>query len=220
MPQTFLRSATNRPVRYSAKWRRSGLVAIADEGRATPLSSAGTLNALYAQLSPSNVINGTYFFDVTSGSSGSYSAGPGYDLVTGLGSPHANQLIPDLRGASGMGGVHSDAGSTAPPPLQVVAVPLGDDGQQRTGLPVGLTAGPKQELAWAAAVGVLGQPPATANSAQPAGTPAAESLPRTDSFPSTLTFVLPATQRGHADDSESWPARRNARRELPEDAEG
>src|SRR5689334_8553635 len=24
MPQTFLRSATNRPVRYSAKWRRCG----------------------------------------------------------------------------------------------------------------------------------------------------------------------------------------------------
>ena len=35
------------------------------------------------------------FHDETSGYNG-YSAGPGYDLVTGLGSPVANQLIPAL----------------------------------------------------------------------------------------------------------------------------
>ena len=37
---------------------------------------------------------------VTSGSNG-YSAGPGYNLVTGLGSPVANLLIPDLVAYAG-----------------------------------------------------------------------------------------------------------------------
>ena len=38
------------------------------------------------------------FHDITSGSSGQFSAGPGYDLVTGRGSPVANVLIPALDG--------------------------------------------------------------------------------------------------------------------------
>ena len=37
------------------------------------------------------------FHDITSGSNG-YSAGNGYDLVTGVGSPKANNLVPDLAG--------------------------------------------------------------------------------------------------------------------------
>jgi hypothetical protein len=37
------------------------------------------------------------FHDITSGSNG-YSAGPGYDFATGLGSPRADSLIPDLVG--------------------------------------------------------------------------------------------------------------------------
>ena len=35
------------------------------------------------------------FHDITSGSNG-YNAGPGYDLVTGMGSPVANLMVPDL----------------------------------------------------------------------------------------------------------------------------
>jgi hypothetical protein len=70
----------------------AGLIAIADQGLALagqgPLSTAQTLAGLYSL--PSND-----FHDETSGYNG-YSAGPGYDLVTGLGSPVANQLIPDL----------------------------------------------------------------------------------------------------------------------------
>ncbi len=76
----------------------SALIAIADERRATPLDTATVLKSLYAQLSRRDKINGTYFHDVTSGSSGLYSAAAGYDLVTGLGSPRANKLIPYLRG--------------------------------------------------------------------------------------------------------------------------
>jgi streptogramin lyase len=77
----------------------AALVAIADQGRVQPLSSSSTLQALYALLSSSNTINTTYLHDVTSGSSGTYSAAPGYDLVTGLGTPKADTLIPYLRAA-------------------------------------------------------------------------------------------------------------------------
>ncbi|HTU18297.1 MAG TPA: hypothetical protein VMG10_09590 [Gemmataceae bacterium] len=38
----------------------------------------------------------TNFHDITSGSNGTYSAGPGYDLVTGLGSPIANLVVNSL----------------------------------------------------------------------------------------------------------------------------
>ncbi|MGA2033654.1 MAG: choice-of-anchor Q domain-containing protein, partial [Thermoguttaceae bacterium] len=73
-------------------------VAIADQGRAIPeLSLDGpsqTLPALYA-LSAGN------YHDITTGSSDgspNYSAAPGYDLVTGLGTPAANMLVPQLAG--------------------------------------------------------------------------------------------------------------------------
>jgi hypothetical protein len=78
----------------------AALIAIADQGRSKPLSSADTLNGLYALLSSGNTINRNYFHDITRGSSGTYSAAPGYDLVTGLGSPLANRLVPYLRGIS------------------------------------------------------------------------------------------------------------------------
>jgi hypothetical protein len=48
-----------------------------------------TLPALY-QLPSSD------FHDITSGTAGSFSAGPGYDLVTGLGSPYANLVVGGL----------------------------------------------------------------------------------------------------------------------------
>jgi streptogramin lyase len=102
----------------------AALVAIADQGRATPLSSVGTLNALYALLSNTNTINATYLHDITSGSSGTYAAGPGYDLVTGLGTPRADTLIPYLRGAA-PGGVRPNiTGGNPAGPTAIKAVPL------------------------------------------------------------------------------------------------
>jgi hypothetical protein len=69
----------------------SGLIAIADQGLA--LNKVGSLSN--AQISlyklPSSDFNA-----ITTGSSGANKAGPGYDLVTGLGSPKANLLIPAL----------------------------------------------------------------------------------------------------------------------------
>src|SRR3984957_3982873 len=70
----------------------AALLAIADQGLALngkpAMSTATALAGLYSLPSYD-------FHDETSGYNG-YAAGPGYDLVTGLGSPVANQLIPDL----------------------------------------------------------------------------------------------------------------------------
>ncbi|HTU16895.1 MAG TPA: hypothetical protein VMG10_02435, partial [Gemmataceae bacterium] len=74
----------------------AALVAIADQGRAldgedTLDGGSQTLPAIY-QLPQSD------FHDITSGSNGTYSAGPGYDLVTGRGSPIANLVVAGLVG--------------------------------------------------------------------------------------------------------------------------
>jgi hypothetical protein len=74
-----------------AMW--AGLIAIADQGRAyyglpTLDGATGTLPILYD-------LPSSDFHDITTGNNG-YAAGPGYDLVTGLGSPIANLLVPDL----------------------------------------------------------------------------------------------------------------------------
>ncbi|HEV8061687.1 MAG TPA: S53 family peptidase, partial [Gemmataceae bacterium] len=73
----------------------AALVAIADQARAAKGESTldgatQLLPALYqiAQSDPHA------FHDITQGNNG-YSAGPGYDLVTGLGTPNAQYLIPD-----------------------------------------------------------------------------------------------------------------------------
>jgi subtilisin-like proprotein convertase family protein len=87
----------------------AGLIAIADQGRAllsvAPLDGPKqTLPAMYA-------LPGADFHDVITGSNG-YSAGPGYDLVTGRGSPIANLLIPDLAGVASISGtVYQDTNS-------------------------------------------------------------------------------------------------------------
>ncbi len=75
----------------------AGLIALVDQGRGALGSLDGpsqTLPALY-QLGANSTSYSNDFFDVTSGSNGKQ-AGAGYDLVTGLGSPKANNLIPDL----------------------------------------------------------------------------------------------------------------------------
>ncbi len=76
----------------------AALIAIADQGRAaageSALSSTTLLPAIY-QLPAAD------FHDITSGTSDgspSYSAGPGYDLVTGRGSPIANLVVAGLVG--------------------------------------------------------------------------------------------------------------------------
>jgi hypothetical protein len=78
----------------------SALIAIADQGRAligkTALSGASQLLPMIYTLSAAD------FHDITVGTSTgtpNYSAGPGYDLVTGRGTPLANKVVPDLVGS-------------------------------------------------------------------------------------------------------------------------
>ncbi len=73
----------------------AGLIAIADQGRVlaggTPLTGyTQTLPALYS-------LPAADFHDILYGNNGD-PAGPGYDLATGLGTPVANLLVPDLAG--------------------------------------------------------------------------------------------------------------------------
>ena len=112
----------------------AGLIAIANQGRAQQgLSSltgySQTLPRLYQ-------LAATDFHDVTAGSNG-HAATAGYDLATGLGTPIANKLVPDLAGdASVTGRVYVDhnangsfdAADTAALAGQSVYLDLNDNG--------------------------------------------------------------------------------------------
>lgn len=100
----------------------AGLLALANQGRVAAgeptLSSSGSTNntqqALYSlpQSDYNNIIN--------SGSNNGYSAGAGYSLVTGLGTPKANFLVKDLIAYHGPGTSYS--GPTVGP-LQNTTLP-------------------------------------------------------------------------------------------------
>jgi subtilase family serine protease len=72
----------------------AALVAIADQGRA--LDGKGTLDGGTQTLPTLYRLPQSDFHDVTSGGNGTYWAGPGYDLVTGRGSPIANLVVAGL----------------------------------------------------------------------------------------------------------------------------
>ncbi len=78
----------------------AALTAIANSLRSTPLS--GTNSALYQ--AATGTAYATNYRDITSGTNGTCgticTAGPGYDFVTGLGSPLANALVPALNPSS------------------------------------------------------------------------------------------------------------------------
>jgi len=72
----------------------------AANGLATLDGASQLLPGLYALASADQQ---AYYHDVTTGSNGRYSAGPGYDLVTGLGTPRADALVPALASLTGSG---------------------------------------------------------------------------------------------------------------------
>ena len=83
----------------------AALVAIANQqraaaGRPTLDGPTQVLPGLYAL---AKVSYPTYYHDVTTGANGKYSAGVGYDLVTGLGTPKADALVPALASLTGSG---------------------------------------------------------------------------------------------------------------------
>jgi subtilase family serine protease len=89
----------------------AALIAIVDEGRA--LSGLGTLNSATQTITALYAAAAADFHDITSGHTQFQSAGPGYDLATGLGSPVANLLIPYLASYGGSGTV-ANPSPTAP----------------------------------------------------------------------------------------------------------
>ena len=108
----------------------AALVAVADQGRAlageATLSSSQTLADIYS--APASD-----FHDITSGSNG-YGAGPGYDLVTGRGTPIASSIIPYfVTGSSG--------GTTTPTPTPTIGSFTVSPTSVTTGATVTLTAG-------------------------------------------------------------------------------
>lgn len=126
----------------------AGLVAIANQGRA--INNLGTLNgatqtlaALYAAGSPS-----ADFHDITTGTTQTgQTAGVGYDLATGLGTPVANNLIPYLAGysssSSGSGSGGSSGGGTT-----TTTIPTAPSGLQASG-----TTSSQVTLTWTASSG-------------------------------------------------------------------
>jgi subtilase family serine protease len=72
----------------------AGLVALADQGRSTPLST-NNLTSRTEYNAATGTVYASNYHDITTGSNG-HPAGPGYDLVTGVGSPQANNLVPWL----------------------------------------------------------------------------------------------------------------------------
>ncbi len=74
----------------------SALVVLADAGRNSPLSSAALTSSPFYRAALAST-----YRDITSGSNGPCgslcTAGPGYDFVTGLGSPLAGLLVPALQ---------------------------------------------------------------------------------------------------------------------------
>jgi hypothetical protein len=112
----------------------AGLVALANQGRAA--AGESTLN----RSSPTDTGQALYMLPqsdyntIASGTNG-YSAGAGYNLVTGLGTPVANRLVPDLVAYQGPGTSYSgptvarlqnaglvDTGTSGGAPMDVFSV--------------------------------------------------------------------------------------------------
>ena len=93
----------------------AGLFALANQGRAA--AGEATLGIGRPDRGPDRPCTACRpgdYHAVTSGNNG-YSAGAGYNLVTGLGTPVANLLVPDLAAFSGGPGQRDAGGADAAP---------------------------------------------------------------------------------------------------------
>ena len=75
----------------------AGLIALADQGRSTPLSSNNFTSSPEYNAAIGTTTYANNYNDIQSGSNGGFSATVGYDFVTGLGSPKAKNLVPYLN---------------------------------------------------------------------------------------------------------------------------
>ena len=71
----------------------AAIISIADQGRAA--QGLGSLNGLTQTLPILYSLPSSDYHDITTGNNG-FPAGPGYDLVTGIGSPVPSTFVPDL----------------------------------------------------------------------------------------------------------------------------
>jgi len=90
-----------------------GVIALANGVRSAPLD--GTLADLYADAAgiPLSAPYTANYRDITSGQAGSFSAGPAWDFITGLGSPFVNSLVPSYLATQGLTPDFSLSGSPA-----------------------------------------------------------------------------------------------------------
>jgi subtilase family serine protease len=113
----------------------AGILAIADQGRA--LQGAATLDGATGTLPAVYTLPANDFHDTTTGSNGAYACGPGYDLVTGRGSPIANLLVAQLVNPPGAAATHfsvtAPSGATAGTPVNVTVTALDVNGNPATG---------------------------------------------------------------------------------------
>ena len=80
----------------------AGYLALANQQAAANSESIGFINpTIYTQAAQGGTNYSSIFHDITSGTSGSYSAVTGYDLVTGWGSPNGSGLINLLAPVAG-----------------------------------------------------------------------------------------------------------------------
>jgi len=76
----------------------AGMIGIADQGRV--LAGEGTLDGPSQTLPMLYDLPSSDFHNITQGNNGTYSAGPGYNIPSGLGTPVANLIIPALAGTT------------------------------------------------------------------------------------------------------------------------
>ena len=95
----------------------SGLIAIADQGRA--IEGVGSLDGATQTLPAIYYAPSADFNDITKGSNGGFSAGPGYDEVTAAAAP--TRVAAGPRPRVSFGHAASQLAITAQPPAQVIA---------------------------------------------------------------------------------------------------
>ncbi len=109
----------------------AAMVAIADQGRA--LDGQSSLDGPSQTLPMLYQLPGGDFHDITTGSNGAYTAGPGYDLVTGLGTPVANLIVPALAGPTTGGPTVVTPAQATPSPVTGTTTSLSVSGNDPAG---------------------------------------------------------------------------------------
>jgi hypothetical protein len=107
----------------------AGIIAMINQGRVA--NGATTLNGATQTLPALYSLPGSAFHDITSGSNGGYNAEPGYDAVTGLGTPIASNLIPDMVAYGNASSLHLVV--TSSPPSSAAGAPFGFTAAVETG---------------------------------------------------------------------------------------